>query len=45
MTDANDIVICNQDDVSSYIEAGFTVFGYADSETELQEIIARAEVS
>ncbi|MGV6935962.1 hypothetical protein ACWA2B_10650 [Paenibacillus sp. CMM36] len=45
MTDINDIVICNQEDVESYVQAGFIIFGAADSEVDLQEIIARAELS
>lgn len=45
MTDINDIVICNEEDIESYIEAGFSVFGSADSEEELQKIVAKAEVS
>lgn len=45
MTDVNDIVICNKEDVEGYVEAWFKIFGSADSDGELQEIIERAEVS
>ncbi|MFI2856850.1 hypothetical protein ACH6EH_06890 [Paenibacillus sp. JSM ZJ436] len=45
MTDENDIVVCNYEDVESYKNAGFTIFGSAVSEVELQEIIEIAEYS
>ncbi|MGV2887141.1 hypothetical protein [Paenibacillus taichungensis] len=45
MTDVNDIVICNKDDIDSYSQAGFVIFGRAKSEAELQELIALAEIS
>lgn len=45
LTDSTDIVICNQEEVSSYQAAGFDVFGQAETDKELADLIAIAEVS
>lgn len=45
MTDVNDIVICNEEEVNNYLSIGFTVFGSADSNEELDKLVAQAEVS
>ncbi|PZT57448.1 hypothetical protein [Paenibacillus silvae] len=45
MTDVNDILVCNKGDIDSYSQAGFVIFGRAETESELQEIVALAEIS
>lgn len=43
MVTDSEIVTCNRDHVNSWREAGYTVFGIAHSESDLQKIIRTAE--
>ncbi|GAV11342.1 hypothetical protein [Paenibacillus sp. NAIST15-1] len=45
LTDSTDIVICNEEEINNYLSAGFSIFGSAQSNEEVDAIISRAEVS
>jgi hypothetical protein len=45
LTDETDIVICNIEHLNNYKEAGFSIFGIANNEQELANLIEQAEQS
>lgn len=45
LSDETDVVICNKESVESYKDAGFKVFGVANSKVELDILIDKAEHS
>jgi hypothetical protein len=45
MTDSTDVIICNEENISTYKDAGFELFGTAESPDTLKELIEKAEMS